>query len=181
MNLLYFDRGATVSDPDFVYKFVFLGDSGVGKTSLVQRYVYDSMDPDIGRTIGAILHVKTVRLDDTHYKLICWDIAGQESFRQMRMQYCANASGAFFVFDRTRPETLGSIDGWLESLYSSTGKVPVVVLENKIDLDPAVSMEDVKREIEKRGLRFVQTSATEGRNVNQAFEELVRSARSRKS
>ncbi len=70
-----------MSDPDFVYKFVFLGDSGVGKTSLVQRYVYDSMDPDVGRTIGAILHVKTVTLDDTHYKLICWDIAGQESFK----------------------------------------------------------------------------------------------------
>ncbi len=97
------------------------------------------------------------------------------------MQYCANASGAFFVFDRTRPETLGSIDGWLESLYSSTGEVPVVVLENKIDLDSAVPEEDVKRELDKRGLRFVQTSATEGLNVNEAFEELVRSARARKS
>ncbi|MFW9799659.1 MAG: Rab family GTPase [Candidatus Thorarchaeota archaeon] len=170
-----------MSDPDFIYKFVFLGDSGVGKTSLVQRYVYDSLDPDVGRTIGAILHVKTITLDDDNYKLILWDLAGQESFKQMREQYCANATGAFFVFDRSRPETLGGIDGWLEPLYSSAGKIPVVVIENKIDLDPVFKEEDVKREIDARNLDLIQTSATENVNVNQAFEALTKSIRARKS
>lgn len=170
-----------MSDPDFVYKLVLLGESGVGKTSLVQRFVYDSLSPEMAQTIGAVLHVKTTPLEDANYKLIVWDLGGQESFRQLREQYCANASGAFFVFDRGRPETLGSIDTWLESLYASAGKVPVVVIENKIDLDPVFDQKDIQNEIDKRNLKLMQTSATESMNVDQTFEELVRTIRGLKS
>lgn len=170
-----------MSEPDFVYKIVFLGESGVGKTSLVQRFVYDSLSPEMAQTIGAVLHVKTISLDDTNYKLIVWDLGGQESFRQLREQFCTNASGAFFVFDRGRPETLGTIDTWLESLYSSSGKVPTTVVENKIDLDPVFSQNDIQSEIEKRGLKLMQTSATESLNVDQTFEDLVRTIRGLKS
>jgi len=170
-----------LEDPDFVYKIVLLGESGVGKTSLVQRYVYDSLSPEMAQTIGAVLHVKTIPLEDGNYKLIIWDLGGQESFRQLREQYCANASGAFFVFDRGRPETLGSIDRWMESLYASAGEVPVVVIENKIDLKPVFDAKDIQAEIDKRRLSLMQTSATESMNVNQTFEEMVRTIRGGKS
>ena len=120
------------SDPDFVHKVVFLGDSGVGKTSLVQRYVYDSLAPDISRTIGAMLHVKSVELEGAKHKLVIWDLGGQVAFSALREQYCSHASGAFFVFDRTRIETLEHIDDWLDSLYAAAGKVAVVAVENKI-------------------------------------------------
>ncbi|MFW9967633.1 MAG: Rab family GTPase [Candidatus Thorarchaeota archaeon] len=170
-----------MEDPDFVYKIVLLGESGVGKTSLVQRYVYDSLSPEMAQTIGAVLHVKTIPLEDANYKLIIWDLGGQESFRQLREQYCANASGAFFVFDRGRPETLGSIDRWMESLYASAGEVPVVVIENKIDLDPVFDAKDIQAEIDNRRLALMQTSATESMNVNQTFEGLVRTIRGARS
>jgi small GTP-binding protein len=170
-----------LEDPDFVYKIVLLGESGVGKTSLVQRYVYDSLSPEMAQTIGAVLHVKTIPLEDANYKLIIWDLGGQESFRQLREQYCANASGAFFVFDRGRPETLGSIDRWMESLYASAGEVPVVVIENKLDLKPVFDAKDIQAEIDKRRLSLMQTSATESMNVNQTFEGLVRTIRGGKS
>lgn len=160
-------------NPDFIHKIVFLGDSSVGKTSLVQRYVYDSLSPDIGRTIGAVLHVKTIELDGELHKQVIWDIGGQESFSQLREQYCANASGAFYIFDRTRPETLQHIDQWLNALYNSAGKVVVVAVENKIDLDSVITPQQIKGMLDARKLVHIQTSATENLNVDEAFRELI--------
>ncbi|MFX1482402.1 MAG: Rab family GTPase [Promethearchaeota archaeon] len=161
-------------EPDFVYKLVFLGDTQVGKTSLVQRYVYDSFSPDIGRTIGAMLHVKTVELEDVRHKLVIWDLGGEKSFTELREQYCANASGAFFVFDRTRIETLEHIDDWLNALHAAAGKVSVIAVENKIDLESVISDDQIRGVLEARSLRHIKTSATENKNVNEAFAELVR-------
>ncbi len=163
--------------PDYVFKLVFLGDTGVGKTSLVQRYVYDSLPGEIGRTIGAMLHVKLVTLRNTLYKLVIWDLGGQESFAQLRELYCSHASGAFFVFDRTRPETLESIDSWLDALYSAAGEVPVVMVENKIDLDSVVDPRKVMEVAEQQATRLIQTSATENKNVDLAFTGLVEAIR----
>ena len=147
------------ADPDFVHKLVFLGDSGVGKTSLVQRYVYDSLAPDIGRTIGAMLHVKSVDFEGAKHKLVVWDLGGQVAFAALREQYCSRASGAFFVFDRTRLETLEHIDDWLDSLYTAAGKIPVVAVENKIDLESVISEDQIKGIVEARDLKWIRTSA----------------------
>ncbi|MHA1943755.1 MAG: Rab family GTPase [Candidatus Thorarchaeota archaeon] len=167
-------------DVDFVHKLVFLGDTAVGKTSLVQRYVYDSYAPEIGRTIGAMLHVKMVEVEGVKHKLVVWDLGGQVAFAALREQYCSHASGAFFVFDRTRVETLEHIDDWLNSLYSSAGKIPVVAVENKIDLESVISEEQIKGMLEARSLKWIQTSALENQNVNIAFEELVNEIRAPK-
>lgn len=165
------------SDTDFVHKLVFLGDSGVGKTSLVQRYVYDSLAPDIGRTIGAMLHVKSVELEGAKHKLVIWDLGGQVAFSALREQYCSHASGAFFVFDRTRLETLEHVDEWLDSLYAAAGKVAVVAVENKIDLESEISDEQIKGMLEARSLKWIQTSAMENVNVEVAFKELIKEIR----
>ena len=161
-------------EPDFIYKIVVLGDSRVGKTSLIYQYVYDGISFDVGRTIGAILHVKNVEIDDRNHRLVIWDLGGEESFSILRGQYCANASGAFFVFDRTRPKTLDSIEGWLGALYSTAGNVPVIAVENKIDLDSKIKKKEITKATKSRVLRVIQTSATENENVDMAFEELVR-------
>jgi len=163
----------TERDPDFVHKIVLLGDSGVGKTSLVQRYVYDSLSPDVGRTIGAVLHVKKLEVNDGFHKTVIWDLGGQKSFAELREQYCANASAAFFIFDRTRLETLEHIDDWLTALYSSAGKIPVIAVENKIDLESAITSEQIQGMLAARELVHLQTSAIKNTNVNQAFIELV--------
>ncbi|RDE11629.1 MAG: hypothetical protein C4K48_11285 [Candidatus Thorarchaeota archaeon] len=166
-------------NPDFVHKLVFLGDSQVGKTSLIQRYVYDTLSPDMTRTIGAVLHIKTLELDGEFHKQIIWDLGGEESFAQLREQYCANASGAFFVFDRTNLKSLEHIDRWLNSLYAAAGKVAVVAVENKIDLESVITDAQIRGILEARGLKHIQTSALENKNVDVAFEELVKKIRER--
>jgi small GTP-binding protein len=167
----------SVRSPDFVHKIVFLGDTQVGKTSLIQRYVYDTLSPDMTRTIGAVLHVKTLEIDGAFHKQVIWDLGGEESFAQLREQYCANASGAFFVFDRTNLKSLEHIDDWLNALYSSAGRVVVIAVENKIDLESSITDEQIRGMLEARGLQHIQTSALQNTNVNVAFEELVKKIR----
>ena len=159
---------------DFLFKIVFLGEGAVGKTSLVGRYVYDSFEGDYLATIGTDIHVKMVNVDDTVVKLVIWDIAGQDNFAQLRRAYYMNASAAFFVFDTTRPETIERVDEWLNALFTVTGKIPLVLLENKVDLESAI--EDAMRDAVKNehGVPIIPTSAKEDTNVEEAFREMTR-------
>ncbi len=158
---------------DFLFKIVFLGEGAVGKTSLVGRYVYDSFEGDYLATIGTDIHIKMVHLGDTVVKLVIWDIAGQDNFAQLRRAYYMNASGAFFVFDTTRPETIERVDEWLNALFTVTGKIPLVLLENKVDLESAI-MEGVRDSVIKQhNVQIIQTSAKEDMNVEEAFKKMT--------
>ena len=159
---------------DYLWKLVFLGEGSVGKTSLVGRYVYDSFEGDYVATIGAAMHTKPIQVDDTRCKLVIWDIAGQDTFEQLRKAYYQNASGAFFVFDTTRPETLARIEEWIGALTAVTGKIPIVCLENKIDLESKIDREKLKDVATKLNLKLLQTSAKDDTNVEEAFQEMAR-------
>ncbi|TFF67093.1 GTP-binding protein, partial [Candidatus Thorarchaeota archaeon] len=159
---------------DYLFKLVFLGPGAVGKTSLVGRYVYDSFEGDYLATIGTDIHVKTMNINDTKVKLVIWDIAGQEDFAQLRKAYYQNASGAFYVCDTTRPETLDRIDDWIQALFGVTGKIPLVLVENKIDLETKMPEGRVESIAEEHELTLVRTSAKEDENVERAFEKMTR-------
>ncbi|MHA2378840.1 MAG: Rab family GTPase [Candidatus Thorarchaeota archaeon] len=157
-----------------MFKLVFLGEGAVGKTSLVGRYVYDSFEGDYLATIGTDIHVKTVEVDDTAVKLVVWDIAGQDDFAQLRKAYYQNASGAFFVYDCTRPETVARLEEWVNTLYGVTEEIPLVLLENKIDLESKVDPKEIEKTVKKHGLTLVRTSAKEDTNVEEAFRQMTR-------
>ena len=158
----------------YLFKIVFLGEGAVGKTSLVGRFVYNSFEGDYLATIGTDIHLKMVQVEDTLVKLVIWDIAGQDNFSQLRRAYYQNASGAFFVFDTSRPETIARIDEWLRALHAVAGDIPLVMLENKVDLKSAVTKEQKDQIIKKYGLKIIPTSAKEDTNVEDAFQEMTR-------
>ena len=157
----------------YLYKLVFLGEGAVGKTSLVGRFVYDSFEGDYLATIGTDIHLKMVQVEDTTVKLVIWDIAGQDNFAQLRRAYYMNASGAFFVFDTTRPETINRIDDWINALRAVTGEIPLVLLENKVDLESAIPQEVKDEIISKYKVKIIPTSAKEDTNVEEAFKEMT--------
>lgn len=165
----------------YLFKLVFLGEGAVGKTSLVGRYVYDSFEGDYLATIGTDIHVKTIELlaqnehdEDTLVKLVVWDIAGQDDFAQLRKAYYQNASGAFFVYDCTRPDTLSRIDEWIEALFGVTGKIPLVLIENKVDLDCQMPKGQAEKIAKKHDIVLIRTSAKDDTNVEEAFHEMTR-------
>ncbi|NWF97050.1 MAG: GTP-binding protein [Candidatus Thorarchaeota archaeon] len=158
---------------DFLYKLVFLGEGAVGKTSLVGRYVYDSFEGEYLATIGTDIHVKTLEVDGLRVKLVVWDIAGQSDFAQLRKAYYQNASGAFFVFDTTRPETLDRIDDWIEALFAVTGRIPLVIIENKVDLESRLRPGQAEQAASKYHVKVIKTSAKDDTNVETAFREMT--------
>jgi small GTP-binding protein len=115
-----------------------------------------------------------VQVDDILVKLVIWDIAGQDGFAQLRKAYYMNASGAFLVFDTSRPETIERLDSWVEALYAVTGEIPLIICENKTDLESKIS-QAVKDEVAKKHkVKMIKTSAKEDTNVEEAFTEMTK-------
>ena len=143
--------------------------------------MYDSFEGDYLATIGTDIHVKTIDLlamskddEDMLVKLVIWDIAGQDDFAQLRKAYYQNASGAFFVYDCTRPETLDRLDEWIEALFGVTGEIPLVLLENKVDLDNQMKKGQAENIAKAHKMSLVRTSAKEDTNVEEAFRKMTR-------
>jgi len=158
----------------YLFKIVFLGEGAVGKTSLVGRFVYDSFEGDYLATIGTDIHLKMVQVDDVLVKLVIWDIAGQDNFAQLRKAYYMNASGAFYIFDTSRAETVERIDEWVKALYTVTGEIPLIICENKTDLESAISQK-IRDDISKKlNVKMIKTSAKENTNVEEAFREITK-------
>ncbi|MHA1924344.1 MAG: Rab family GTPase [Candidatus Thorarchaeota archaeon] len=155
---------------------VFLGEEGVGKTSLVGRYAKKmQIEDDYLATIGADIHSKMIQVeDDVLVRLVIWDIADQDEFAHLRRAYYQNASGAFFVFDTTRPDTIERVAELIDALYDVTGHIPLVLLENKVDLETAISNENIKKLVDKYKVDLIRTSAKEDTNVEEAFKKMTK-------
>ena len=113
--------------------------------------------------------------NDVLVKLVVWDIASQDDFAELRKAYYQNTSGAFFVFDTTRPETIGRVDELIDALFSVTGPIPLVLLENKIDLETAISKKNIKKLVRKYKVDWIRTSAKEDdTNVEEAITKMTK-------
>ncbi len=162
-----------------IKKVCLLGDSSVGKTSLIRKYVYDTFDDKYIATIGTKTVKKELEVDyfgkPLNLTLMIWDILGQKEYRKMQAMSFQGTSAALMVSDLTRPETLDSLkDYWIPALSKVAGNVPMVFLGNKCDLVDeakydALDMEELTKE---HGSKHLLTSAKTGENVEKAFIEL---------
>ncbi len=160
-------------------KVVLLGDSGVGKTSLVRRFVYEQFSDDYIQTIGTKVNKKEIMLhyDGEAHKisLVIWDVLGQQGYSRVKSAAFRGADGAIFVCDLTRKNTLHSIlHYWIPMLETVAG-VPGMLLANKSDLDNIdITKEELDEFSKITGLPYLITSAKTGENVEYAFYQLSR-------
>lgn len=160
------------------YKILIIGDSNVGKTSLLLRHSDNKFTEKTAGTIGIDYRSKTYFRGDKRYDLQIWDTAGQERFRNVTKSYFRDAHGVLVVFDLNDPLSFTSVRAWLEMLYLETGKskedLVIILVGNKSDLLCTVSLEDIQTLASDAELSsYIQTSAKEGTRVDEMFESLL--------
>lgn len=158
-------------------KILIIGESGVGKSSLLLRFTDDLFDPQLSATIGVDFKVKTITIEGgTKAKLAIWDTAGQERFRTLTPSYYRGAQGAILVYDVSSRDTFQKLDVWLNELETFANKPDIVkmLVANKIDkAGREVSKEEGLKFARKHSMLFIEASAKTKEGVQIAFEELV--------
>ncbi|MBD3193909.1 MAG: GTP-binding protein [Candidatus Lokiarchaeota archaeon] len=158
-------------------KLCLFGPEGVGKTSLVQRYVKNTFSSDLKKTIGSNFLVKDVRVDGTEVRMLIWDIAGQTNFARLRTIYFKGSNAALGIFDVVDPQSLLKIPGWISSIKKSVKKnIPMILIGNKIDLERKVDRKEAEDLAKRLSCEYMETSAKTGNNVEDAFTLIAKSA-----
>ncbi|XP_050307124.1 ras-related protein Rab-18-B-like [Anthonomus grandis grandis] len=157
-------------------KILIIGESGVGKSSLLLRFTDDNFDPEQTLTIGVDFKTKKLTVDGNTVKLAIWDTAGQERFRTLTPSYYRDAQGAILVFDVSSYATFARLENWLSELdtYSTKDNIVKMIVGNKIDVDRReVTREQAMAFARRHQTLYIEASAKTKHGVQSAFEELV--------
>jgi len=164
------------SEYDQLFKILMIGDSGVGKSSILLRFTDDDFEEDQPCTIGVDFKTKIVNLENKRVNLTIWDTAGQEKFRSLTSSYYRGAHGIIITYDVTRRDTFDSLSMWLKEVeVYLTDKDPITLLVgNKVDkAERQVSRDEGAKFAKKHSMLFIEASAKTKLGIQQAFEELV--------
>ena len=167
-------------DYDKSCQFLLLGNSEVGKTSLIRRYTNGLFKGEYISTIGIDYDSKIEIIDDINVLVKLWDTAGQERFRAITPNTLRNAEGIMLVFNITDSESFDDLKVWLESIKTHFGEknipIPIIIVGNKVDLEDKrdVEKDDANKFAQENNFKYFETSAKTGEGVDNAVRELVR-------
>ncbi len=165
-----------MTDYDYTFKLMMLGDASVGKTSLTLRYISGFFMEDLKLTIGVDFYSKTTLFNEKKVKLQMWDFGGEERFRFLLSQYCKGASGAFFLYDITNVRSIEHLPEWTQIVRENAGDIPIMLIGSKKDLEEfrTVPREDGILAAKKYNLSsFIELSSKTGDNVERAFKVMT--------
>jgi len=167
---------------DYLFKLLLIGDSGVGKSCLLLRFADDTYTESYISTIGVDFKIRTIELDGKTIKLQIWDTAGQERFRTITSSYYRGAHGIIVVYDVTDQESFNNVKQWLQEIdrYASEN-VNKLLVGNKCDLTnkKVVDYTSAKEYADQLGIPFLETSAKNATNVEQAFMTMAAEIKNR--
>ena len=156
---------------DFLYKLLMIGDSGVGKSSLLLRFASDQFEDSYMTTVGLDFKIRTVEVDGKVVKLQMWDTAGQERFRTITSSYYRGAQGIVVVYGLDDKKSFENVKQLVEEIdrYAGEGVVKLLV-GNKCDVEARqVTREEAEKFAEELKMRYMETSAKTGENVEETF------------
>ena len=157
---------------DVKYKIMVLGESKVGKTSLIKRYTKDQFGGVYLTTVGMDFQDKIIEIEDKKVRLQVWDTAGQERFRNVTKSYFQSSQGLLVVYDITDKDSFLNINFWMENIKKNAPEnVKLILVGNKCDLanERKVTIEDGENKARNYNIKFFESSAKDGTNVNELF------------
>jgi small GTP-binding protein len=187
MSRNYIDKKENFTKPR-VLKIITTGEGGVGKTTLLHRYVEGKFLVDTKMTLGVEFFLKEIDLDGNKILLQIWDFGGQDRFRFLLKNYVLGAKGALLLFDLTRPITLEKLEQWVKLCRTENLDLPILLLGSKVDLVNLITINEayileIKEYYEM--FDYLRISSKTGENTDLAFEllakEIIRKVENKKS
>lgn len=164
--------------PDHRFKIIILGESNVGKTSIIRKYKTDEFQDSILATIGVDTVTKIININNNSVLLNIWDTAGQERFFSITKSYYRNADAILLVFDLSVENTFKTVDRWYDNIKNETENVPLFLIGNKKDLISDSKYKNFEKKIKdkaaEKNMKFYYTSAKFGLNVEKIFEDIAK-------
>ncbi|KAL4435375.1 hypothetical protein ABPG74_022858 [Tetrahymena malaccensis] len=166
----------SIATPLSKYKLVFLGDQGVGKTSIINRFMFDTFDGKDHPTVGIDFISKTLYYEDRTIRLQLWDTAGQERFRSLIPSYIRDSAVAVVCYDITNKVSFDNVAKWIEDVRAERGHdVIICLVGSKNDLvdKRVVQTTDGQTKAKELDVKFFEVSALTGQNVQQLFRSIA--------
>ncbi len=164
----------------YIIKILTLGDTQVGKSSIVLRYTEDKFDDNQFSTIGIDYKTKYMKMDDSSVKVLIWDTAGQEKFRNIAKQYYKGANGVLLIYDICSRKTFERVEFWLKELKENNriDELFICLVGNKSDLEDKreISIEEGEKYATDNNILFLEVSAKSGKGIIDLFKKVIKGA-----
>ena len=164
---------------DKTCQLLIIGDSSVGKTSLITRYTNGTFKEEYLATVGLDYSSKDEEFNNETIHIKLWDTAGQERFKSLTQNYFRNAEGVLLVYDVTKTESFDNLRDWISSIKKNMETknifLPLIIVGNKVDMEDSreISKEDAENFAKENNYKYFETSAKTGEGVDEAIRELV--------
>ena len=161
---------------ELLYKIIIIGDTGVGKSNILSRYLKDEFREDSKSTVGVELGTKFLKIKDTGAKLQIWDTAGQERYKSITSSYYKGSHGCFIVYDITNEKTFENVDNWFKQAQKEASKeVSIILVGNKCDLENErkITKEQGEEKAKTLNCPFFETSALSKIKIEDIFTEMI--------
>jgi len=159
-----------------VMRISLLGDSGVGKTCIINKYLFNKFSENQQSSIGIEKNEKRLKMNDgNELKVIIWDTAGQERFKAMSTNTIKGAQGIVLVFDNTKKTTFESLPTWIKEVKEIKDNIPIVLFGNKCDLieNADVEKDEAEEFAKDNNMEYFETSAKENINIENGFKSII--------